>query len=80
MKKHIFEINTSTCEVLNEEKDYKTYVKTINEFKNNSLLIGWYINDEMPDCFSEHIRNRTLKIHELDPDHPTVTVTNKKNK
>ena len=33
----------------------------------------------MPECFIEHIRNRTLTIHELDPDHPTVTVTNKRN-
>ena len=74
--KQIFEINTDTCEVLNEEEDYRTFVDTINEFKNNSLLIGWYINDEMPECFIDHIRNRTLTIHELDPDHPTVSVSN----
>ena len=77
--KHIFEINIDTCEVLNEEKSYKKYVKTINEFKNHPLLIGWYINDEMPECFIEHIRNRTLIIHELDPDHPAIIVTNKRN-
>ena len=75
--KHIFEIDTNTCEVLNEEEDYKTFVKTINEFKDHPLVIGWYINDEMPKCFNEHIRNRTLTIHELDPDHPTTTVTNR---
>lgn len=75
--KHIFKINVSTCEVLNEEEDYKAFVKMINEYKSHPLLIGWYINDEMPKCFVEHIRNRTLTIHELDPDHPTVSVTNK---
>ena len=63
---------------MNEEEDYKKYVKMINEHKNNSLLIGWYINDEMPECFIGHLRNRTLTIHELDPDHPSVTVTNRR--
>ena len=76
---HIFQLNRNTCEVLNEEEDYKTFVKTINEHKNNSFLIGWYINDEIRECFNEHLRNRTLTIHELDPDHPTVTVTNRAN-
>ena len=75
---YIFKLNRTTCEVLNEEEDYKKYVKMINEHKNNSLLIGWYINDEMPECFIEHLRNRTLTIHELDPDHPSVTVTNRR--
>ena len=75
---NIFEINRDTCELLNEEEDYKKFVDTINEFKNDSLLIGWYINDEMPECFIDHIRNRTLIIHELDPDHPTISVSNRR--
>ena len=77
--KDVIKTNTSTCEVLNEEEDYKIFVNRINEFKNSPILIGWYINDEMPECLSEHIRNRTLTIHELDPDHPTISVTNKRN-
>ena len=60
-------------QVLNEEEDYKKFV---NEFKDHPLVIGCYINEEMTECFNEHIRNRALKIHELDPDHPTVSVTN----
>ena len=74
-----FQINRTTWEVLNMEEDYKTLVGMINEFKINPLLLGWYINDEMFECFNEHLRNITLTIHELDPDHPTVSVKNRKN-
>ena len=28
----------------------------------------------MPECFYEHLWNRTLAIHELDPDYPTIYV------
>ena len=59
------------------EEDYKKFVQTINQFKDHPLMIGWYINDETPECFNEHLRNRTLTIHELDPDHPTISVENK---
>ena len=61
---------------MNKEEDYKKFVKTINQYKDHPLIIGWYINDEMPECFNENLRNRTLTIHELDPDHPTISVAN----
>ena len=74
----LFHIDMDTCETLNLEEDYKKFVKKINNFKDHPLIMGWYINDEIPECFNEHIRNRTLTIHELDPDHPTVSIENKR--
>jgi len=74
----IFRINSKACNVLNEENDYKDYVYTINKFKNHPLLIGWYINDEISSCFNKNLRNRTLTIHEIGPNHPSLTVICKK--
>ena len=74
----VFQINRAECELLNKEED-SNFVEMINALKNHQILLGWYINDEMRECFNEHIRNQTLTVHELDPDHPIVTVTNKKN-
>ena len=72
--KDIFKINSTTCEVLNEEEDYKEYINKINILKDHPLLIGWYINDEIPDCFNKNLRNRTLTIHDIDPNHPSFSV------
>ena len=75
--KDIFYLNKSTCLPVGEEGDYKEYVKKINSIKNHPLLIGWYINDEIRYCFNKNLRNRTLTIHELDPDHPSLSVLDK---
>jgi len=75
----IFQINSTTCNVLNEENDYKDYIKTINKLKEHPLLIGWYINDEISSCFNKNLRNRTLTIHEIDPNHPSLTVICKRD-
>ena len=72
--KDIFKINSTTYEVLNEEEDYKEYINKINILKDHPLLIGWYINDEIPDCFNKNLRNRTLTIHDIDPNHPSFSV------
>ena len=76
----IIEIDRDNCKVLNMEEDYKIFVQKINQFKDHPLMIGWYINDETPECFNENLRNRTLTIHELDPDHPTISVENNRKR
>ena len=75
--KDIFYLNKSICQPVGEEGDYKEYVKKINYIKNHPILIGWYINDEIRYCFNKNLRNRTQTIHELDPDHPSLSVINK---
>lgn len=57
-----------------KKKNFKKFVDKINELKDHPTLISWYISDEKPPCFNRNLRNRTLKIHELDPNHPTLTV------
>ena len=57
-----------------EEENYKNVVAKINEFKNHPALFAWYINDEIPEKFNKYLRNITLAIHELDPNHPSATV------
>ena len=71
-----YKINKTTCEVLNEEEGYKDLIDTINKVKDHPLLVSWYIADEMAYCFNKHIRNWTLTIHELDPDHPSIITIN----
>ena len=61
--------NTSTN--LNEEEYYRQFIKIINEFKNHPILLSWYINDEAAYYFHKYLRNRTLSIHEIDPNHPS---------
>ena len=68
-----FEINIDKCEISNLEEGYKEITDTINRFKNHPSIMAWFVNDELPECFNEYIRNKTLMIHELDPDHPTVS-------
>ena len=75
--KDIIYLNKTTCQPAGEEGDYKVYVKKINDIKNHSILIGWYINDEIRYCFNKNLRNRTLTIHDLDPDHPPLSVLDK---
>ena len=77
--KEQFHFNSSTYQVLNEEEDYKEYIKKVNTFKDHPLLIGWYINDEIPYYFNKNLRNRTLTIHEIDPNHPSLTVLCQEN-
>ena len=71
-----YNLDQKTLTDLNEEENYKTLVNTINELKDHPSLLAWYINDEIPYVFNKVFRNRTLSIHEMDPNHPTYTVTN----
>ena len=66
--------DSNTCSDLNEEKNYKKYVDKINEFKDHPALFAWYINDGKSSCYNKFLRNKTLTIHELDPNHPSYTV------
>ena len=73
--KDMYTFNSTTCSDMNEETNYQKFVNKINELKDHPALFSWYINDETPACFHKNLRNRTLTIHELDPNHPTYTVT-----
>ena len=56
-------------------ENYKKYiVGRVNEFKGYPGLFAYYVNDEMPFYYNKDIRNITLTIHELDPNHPALTV------
>ena len=70
----LYNFNSSTCTYSNEEENYKKFVNKINEIKEHPALLSWYINDNMPSCLNIIVRNRTLKIHELDPNHPSLIV------
>ena len=70
----IFDLDSDKCSDLNEEENYKKFIQKINEFKDHPALLSWYINDELPYCLNKNLRNRTLSIHELDPNHPSYTV------
>ena len=59
---------------LNEEENYKQFIDKVNEFKEHPNLLAWYINDEIPYFFNKYLRNRTLSIHQIDPNHPSFTV------
>ena len=63
------------CNNLNDEESYKQFIDKINEFKDYPNLLSWYINDEIPPCFNKFLRNRTLSIHKIDPNHPSLTIT-----
>ena len=71
---------TKGCIDLKEEENYNIILNTIKKFKDNPLFLGWYVNDEYPICRNNYTRNRTLTFHELDPNHPTVTVLDKSEK
>ena len=70
----MYTYNITTCIDDEEEKNFVEFVNKIEEFKNHPALFAWYVNDERISCFNRNIRNRTLTIHELDPNHPTYTV------
>ena len=72
----LYNLDTRTLTDLNEEENYKTFKGKINEVKDHPTLLAWYINDEKPYIYNEIFRNRTLSIHNLDPNHPSYTVTN----
>ena len=73
--KDMYTYDKPTCTDLKEEENYEKFVQKIKEFKDHPLLFSWYVKDEIISCFNKNIRNRTLTIHELDPNHPTYTVT-----
>ena len=70
----IYNFNSTKCSDLNEEKNYQIFVDKINEFKEHSALFSWYISDLLPFCFNHNLRNRTLTIHELGQNHPSLSV------
>ena len=79
--KIIFNIHEYTLESKkltdsNNEENYKTISNRIKEFKDHPALLSWFINDEIPSIYNKFLRNITLLIHELDPNHPSYTVTN----
>ena len=49
---HLYDLDTRTLTDLNEEENYKTFVNTINEFKDHPALLAWYINDEITYAFN----------------------------
>ena len=57
-----------------EENYKKNIVDIVNKLKDNPTLFGWFINDEQFAFHHKDIRNITLTIHELDPNHPTFSV------
>ena len=58
-----------------KEENYKKYiVDKVNELKDHSTLLAWYINNEEFSYYHEDIRNVSLTVHELDPNHPTYSV------
>ena len=72
--KDMYTFNQTTCSDDKEEINFVKFLNKIEEFKNHPALFAWYVNDEIVSCFNRNIRNRTLTIHELDPNHPTYTV------
>ena len=46
----------------------------MNELKVHPALFAWYVNDEQFSFYHKDIRNMTLTIHELDPNHPSYSV------
>ena len=72
--KDMYTFDSVTCSDSDEETNYNEFVAKINQFKDHPALLSWYINDEIPACFNKYLRNRTLSIHEIDPNHPTTTV------
>ena len=71
---HLYNWDLNLSTNLNESEYYKQFVGKINEFKDHPNLLSWYINDEIPYFFHKYLRNRTLTIHELNPNHPSFTV------
>ena len=65
--------NASTIEQ-REENYKKNIVEKVNEFKDHPALLAWYINDEVFSFNHEYLRNITLTVHELDPNHPTTSL------
>ncbi|HOF62284.1 MAG TPA: hypothetical protein PK251_14895 [Candidatus Latescibacteria bacterium] len=63
---------------------YKTFAESQAAFRKKFEEIGrhpaffaWYLVDEVPVRFVPNIRAVNEFLHELDPDHPTYTVTDK---
>ena len=57
-----------------EEIYKKDIVDKVNELKDHPALFAWYVNDERFSFYHKDIRNMTLTIHELDPNHPSYSV------
>ena len=72
--KDIYSFNKTTCESKDQDSCYTRALNTIKKYKDHPSLFAWYINDESEACFNKDLRNRTLTIHELDPNHPSVSV------
>ena len=70
--KDMYTIDEDTCSDPFEEENYYKFFAKINYLKDHPALLSWYINDETPACFHKNLRNRTLSIHEIDQNHPTL--------
>ena len=70
--KDMYTIDEDTCSDPFEEENYYKFFAKINYLKYHPALLSWYINDETPACFHKNLRNRTLSIHEIDQNHPTL--------
>ena len=71
----LYKLDYNKCSNLkDEDESYKQFIDKINEFKEYPNLLSWYIDDEMPFCYNKFLRNRTLSVHQLDPNHPSFTV------
>ena len=66
-------LNANTIEQ-KEENYKKNIVEKVNEFKDHPALLAWYVNDEVFSFYHEDLRNITLTVHELDPNHPTASI------
>ena len=73
---HEYTLESKILTDSNNEENYKTISNRIKEFKDHPALLSWFINDEIPSIYNKFLRNITLLIHELDPNHPSYTVTN----
>ena len=71
----LYNLDKNKCTNIDDEKEsYKQFIDKLNEFKDHPNLLSWYKDDEIPYCFNKFLRNRTLSIHEIDPNHPSFTV------
>ena len=59
------------------EESQAAFRKKFQEIGDHPALLAWYLVDEAPLEFVPNITMANEFLHEIDPDHPTYTVTDK---
>ena len=66
------------CLVKSLDESRAALRRIVSEYGNHPALLGWYLVDEAPRKYHRKVAEANVFLHEIDPDHPTYAVMDKK--